>query len=135
MAGSGSSAGSPKRSSGAAAYGKGKGGSKRHKKVHPDAAKALCPPAIRRLARRAGVKRLAGGVYEEARGLTRTFLESVVYYSLLYKLSYKRKTIGLKDVVFALKRRGNALIGVEQYAAGKSAKSGDKKKKADKKSE
>lgn len=109
--------------------GKAKGGAKRHKKVFRDNLKGVTKPALRRLARRGGVKRISAGVYEDARALVRTFIESVVYYSLLYKSSHGRKTIGLKDVVFALKRRGSAFIGGEQYQRTKKSK-GKKAKKA-----
>ena len=45
--------------------GLGKGGAKRHRKVLRDNIQGITKPAIRRLARRGGVKRLSGLVYEE----------------------------------------------------------------------
>ena len=55
--------------------GKGKGGKgkaggagKRHRKVIRDNIQGITKPAIRRLARRGGVKRISGLIYEEARG-------------------------------------------------------------------
>ena len=43
--------------------GLGKGGSKRHRKVLRDNIKGITKPAIRRLARRGGVKRISGLIY------------------------------------------------------------------------
>ena len=109
--------------------GKGKGGAKRHKKIYRDYLRKVTKPALRRLARRAAVKRLSGGVYEDVRGLVRTFIESVVYYALMYKTSHGRKTIALKDVVFALKRRGTEFVGGEGFAKKQKKKGGKGKKK------
>lgn len=104
-----------------------KGGSKRHKKTFRDQIKGITKPALRRLARRAGVKRISGGVYDDARNLVRVFVESVVYYALLYRETAGRKTISLRDVVSALKRRGNTLVGAEQHQSKKKAGKGKKK--------
>eukprot|EP01084_Bolivina_argentea_P174209 301756_1 len=93
---------------------KAKGGAKRHKKVYKDTIKGITKPALRRLARRGGVKRVSAGCYEDARNLCRNFVESVVYYAMIYKNTRGKKMVGLKDVVSALKRRGNALVGAEQ---------------------
>ena len=49
--------------------GLGKGGAKRHRKVLRDNIQGITKPAIRRLARRGGVKRISGLIYEEARGV------------------------------------------------------------------
>ena len=45
--------------------GLGKGGAKRHRKVLRANIQGITKPAIRRLARRGGVKRISGLVYEE----------------------------------------------------------------------
>ena len=45
--------------------GLGKGGAKRHRKVLRDNIQGITKPAIRRLARRGGVKRISGLIYEE----------------------------------------------------------------------
>ena len=50
--------------------GLGKGGAKRHRKVLRDNIQGITKPAIRRLARRGGVKRISGLIYEETRGVT-----------------------------------------------------------------
>jgi len=55
--------------------GLGKGGAKRHRKVLRDNIQGITKPAIRRLARRGGVKRISGLIYEETRGVLKVFLE------------------------------------------------------------
>ena len=49
--------------------GLGKGGAKRHREVLRDNIQGITKPAIRRLARRGGVKRISGLIYEETRGV------------------------------------------------------------------
>jgi histone H4 len=57
--------------------GLGKGGAKRHRKILRDNIQGITKPAIRRLARRGGVKRISGLIYEETRGVLKIFLENV----------------------------------------------------------
>jgi hypothetical protein len=49
--------------------GLGKGGAKRHRKVLRDKIQSITKPAIRRLARRGGVKCISRLIYEETRGV------------------------------------------------------------------
>ena len=49
--------------------GLGKGGAKRHRKSAKNNIQGVTKPAIRRLARRGGVKRVSGLIYEESRGV------------------------------------------------------------------
>ena len=56
--------------------GLGKGGAKRHRKVLRDNIQGITKPAIRRLARRGGVKRISGLIYEETRGVLKVLLDS-----------------------------------------------------------
>ena len=53
-----------------------RGGAKRHRKILRDNIQGITKPAIRRLARRGGVKRISGLIYEETRGVLKFFLES-----------------------------------------------------------
>jgi histone H4 len=55
--------------------GLGKGGALRHRKVLRDNIQGITNPAIQRLARRGGVKRISGLIYEETRGVLKIFLE------------------------------------------------------------
>ena len=45
---------------------------------------SITKPAIRRLARRGGVKRISGLIYEETRGVLKVFLENVIRDSVTY---------------------------------------------------
>jgi histone H4 len=71
-------------------------------------------PAIRRLARRGGVKRISFGIYKEIREVLQGFLGSVVRDSITYTEHAKRKTVTAQDVVYALKRQGRSLYGFGQ---------------------
>lgn len=66
---------------------------------------------IRRLARRGGVKRISGMVYEEVRQVLKTFVEGVLRDATAYTEHAKRKTLTALDVVHALKKRGRVLYG------------------------
>ncbi|KAG2048508.1 histone H4 [Suillus hirtellus] len=91
--------------------GLGKGGAKRHRKILRDNIQGITKPAIRRLARRGGVKRISGLIYEETRGVLKIFLENVIRDSVTYTEHAKRKTVTALDVVYALKRSGRTLYG------------------------
>ncbi|XP_063785922.1 uncharacterized protein LOC134934408 [Pseudophryne corroboree] len=91
--------------------GLGKGGAKRHRKVLQDNIQGITKPAIRRLAREGGVKRISGLIYEETRGVLKVFLENVIRDAVTYTEHAKRKTVTAMDVVYALKRQGRTLYG------------------------
>ncbi|KAL2086706.1 hypothetical protein ACEWY4_017765 [Coilia grayii] len=106
--------------------GLGKGGAKRHRKVLRDNIQGITKPAIRRLARRGGVKRISGLIYEETRGVLKVFLENVIRDAVTYTEHAKRKTVTAMDVVYALKRQVFSYISMPEPA--KSApKKGSKK--------
>ncbi|RYR25305.1 hypothetical protein Ahy_B02g058996 [Arachis hypogaea] len=92
--------------------GLGKGGAKRHRKVLRDNIQGITKPAIRRLARRGGVKRISGLIYEETRGVLKIFLENVIRDAVTYTEHARRKTVTAMDVVYALKRQGRTLYGL-----------------------
>ena len=92
--------------------GYGKVGAKRHtKKSLKETIMGITKPAIRRLARRGGVKRISSLIYEETRNVLRSFLENVIRDSVTYTEHAKRKTVTALDVVYALKRQGRTLYG------------------------
>jgi histone H3/H4 len=91
--------------------GLGKGGAKRHRKILRDNIQGITKPAIRRLARRGGVKRISGLIYEETRSVLKVFLENVIRDAVTYTEHAKRKTVTSLDVVYALKRQGRTLYG------------------------
>ncbi len=82
---------------------------KRHRKVLRDNIKGITKPAIRRLARRGGVKRISGLVYDEIRDVLRSYLEDVLHDAVIYAEHARRKTVSPMDVVCALKRQGRTL--------------------------
>ncbi|XP_053960374.1 uncharacterized protein LOC128864645 [Anastrepha ludens] len=102
--------------------GLGKGGAKRHRKVLRDNIQGITKPAIRRLARRGGVKRISGLIYEETRGVLKVFLENVIRDAVTYTEHAKRKTVTAMDVVYALKRQGRTLYGILTCANSKYQK-------------
>ncbi len=98
-------------------YGRGKGGkglgkgAKRFRRVLKDSIQGITKPAIRRLARRGGVKRISGLIYEETRGVIKQFIENVVRDAVTYTEYSRRKTVTALDVVYALKRQGRTIYG------------------------
>merc|ERR1712034_17165 len=91
--------------------GLGKGGAKRHKRMLRDNINGITKPAIRRLARRGGVKRISGLIYEETRSVLKSFLENVIRDAVTYTDHARRKTVTSLDVVYALKRQGRTIYG------------------------
>ena len=95
--------------------GKGKSGksygAKRVKRTTKDVILGITKPAIRRLARRGGVKRISSSIYEETRIVLKNFLESVVRDAIVYTEHARRKTVIAMDIIYALKRQGRSLYG------------------------
>ena len=87
------------------------GKAKRIKCSSKDVILGITKPAIRRLARRGGVKRISALIYEETRNTLKTFLENVVRDAVTYTEHARRKTVTAMDVVYALKRQGRSLYG------------------------
>ena len=99
--------------------GKGKGALQRHKSVRNPRKPARKPiegitkPAIRRLARRGGVKRISGLMYAETRDILKLFLEKVVKDAVTYTQHARRKTVTTMDVLYSLKRHNRTIYGFE----------------------
>ena len=91
--------------------GLGKGGAKRHRKVLRDNIQGITKPAIRRLARRGGVKRISGLIYEEVHVVIKDFLIQIIKDAVTYTEHARRKTVTAMDIVYALKRNGRTLYG------------------------
>lgn len=83
---------------------------KRHQK-RKSALLGITKPSIRRLARRGGVKRISGVIYQSARSVLKQFLENVIRDTVTYTEYSGRKTVTASDVLFALKRQGRTLYG------------------------
>jgi len=58
----------------------------------------ITKPAIRRIARRGGVKRISGMIYEETRQNLKQHLETVIRDSVTYTEYSKRRTVTALDV-------------------------------------
>ena len=86
-------------------------GAKRHRKILPDTFQSISKSAIRRLARRGGVKRVFGVVYEETRGVLKAFMENVICDAVMYSELDNRKTVTVVDLAYALRRRGKIIYG------------------------
>ena len=71
----------------------------------------ITKPAIRRLARRGGVKRIAADVYNAVKAQMDGFLHNVVRDAASYTLHSARRTVTAIDVVYAMKRQGKAIYG------------------------
>ena len=87
------------------------GAKKRHRKVIRENIQGITKPAIRRLARRGGVKRLSGLIYDETRNVLKVFLEGIVRDAVTYTEHARRKTVSALDVVYSLKRQGRTIYG------------------------
>ena len=89
--------------------GKGKSGksygAKKVKKTSKEIILGNTKPALRRLAKIVGIKRMSHQIYEEIR------LENVVRNAVVYTDNARRKTVIAMDVVYALKRKGKSLYG------------------------
>ena len=94
--------------------GLGKGGKMRRSLPMRDNIQGITKPAIRRLARRGGVKRISGTVYGEIRGVLKEFLVGIMRDAVTYTEYARRKTVTSTDVVQALKRHGKSLYGFGQ---------------------
>ena len=66
---------------------------------------------IRRLARRGGVKRIAGTIYSETRTVLRKRLELLLKDICAVVECSGRKTVCVTDVVFILNRHGKSIYG------------------------
>ncbi|KAJ7453397.1 hypothetical protein FB451DRAFT_1281143 [Mycena latifolia] len=68
-------------------------------------------PAIRRLARRGGVKRLSLFMYEETRGCLYTYMKTLLRNTVLHTEHDYRTTVRAEDVRRALRWSGGAYYG------------------------
>ncbi|KAH8705124.1 hypothetical protein BGW36DRAFT_7848 [Talaromyces proteolyticus] len=88
----------------------------RRRKVLRESIKGITKPAIRRLARRGGVVRISGLIYDEIRKVTRQRLADIIQ-RLVFVLEssstprYERKTVTTRDVVFVLNQMGIPVYG------------------------
>jgi len=100
---------------GKGSIGLGRTGLKRRANRAKDSVQGITKPAIRRLARRGGVKRISGLVYEETRSVLKEWLHNIIKDATSYAECARRKTVTALDVVYALRRAGHTLYGFGQF--------------------
>ncbi|CAG7563944.1 unnamed protein product [Fusarium equiseti] len=88
-------------------------GGKRHRKVLRDSVQGVTKPAIRRLARRGGVKRISGSIYDEIRAALKARLETILQDCVIYVEYRNAKTVTVQDVIHSLGRLGRPLWGFD----------------------
>nr|ACE75197.1 histone H4 [Glyptapanteles flavicoxis] len=91
--------------------GVGKSGALRFRRFLHDNIQGITKPAIRRLARRGGVKRISALVYDEIRGVLKIFLTNTIRDAISYTEHSRRTTVSAMDIVYALKRQGRKIYG------------------------
>jgi len=69
--------------------------------------------SIRRLARRAGVMRMSALVCEEARAVLKVFVSNLIQDAVVYTEHANRKTVTMRDIVYALKHQGRTIYGYD----------------------
>ena len=74
--------------------------------ITTDAIHSISRPAFCRLARKGGVERMSGLIYEECCGVLQTFLKLVIWDIIIFTQYCERKTVTPIDVIFALKQHG-----------------------------
>jgi len=82
---------------------------KKHRKVIRDSIGGITEPAIRRVLRRAGVKRIGKVIYDEIRGLLKVWLENIIKDTVAFTEHARRKTASIEDLEAALDVNGIAL--------------------------
>lgn len=86
---------------------------KRHRKILRDNVLGITKPAIRRLARRGGVKRISAAIYDDARAALKNRLEMILKDCALYVEYRGAKTVTVYDVIHSLKRIGRPIYGFD----------------------
>mmetsp|Transcript_7333 Transcript_7333/g.13903 ORF Transcript_7333/g.13903 Transcript_7333/m.13903 type:complete len:247 (+) Transcript_7333:59-799(+) len=74
-------------------------------------AKCLTRPAVQRLARRGGVKRLNKTVYTSIREIAQRYLTNLLHKVSVYTLHSGRKTVSTSDVIYGLKACNRVYYG------------------------
>lgn len=93
--------------------GKGKGAMQRHRRLLRDNILGITDPAIRRVAYRAGVKRISGSLYDRARTEVYQDLDVVLRRAILFARHADRKTVTVRDVLQALRIADRKLFGIK----------------------
>ncbi|KAJ9413028.1 histone-fold-containing protein [Fusarium oxysporum] len=99
-------------------------GRRRHRKVLRDSIYGITKPAIRRLARRGGVKRISEGIYNEIRRALKERLETIIGRCVIYVIYRNAKTLTVDDVTQSLRGIGQPIwgFGPDTFATAKKHK-------------
>jgi len=81
----------------------------RHRNILWNNIQGISKNDIKRLARKGGVKRINGLIYDEIRCSLRGFLTNIIKDSVTYAEHSRRKTVTTMDILYALKRSGKTL--------------------------
>ena len=82
--------------------------------------KGVGKPAIRRLARRGGCKRISHTIYPAAREVMTEWLHETLQHVLTYTEYGGRATVRPTEVILALKRMGRPILGYQSASVDKS---------------
>lgn len=93
--------------------GLGQGGFRRHRKIVKDSVRGITKGDLRRLARRGGVKRISGNLYDDIRTAMTDRLKLILEDCTTFVEHAGRKTVTVTDVIFALKRHGRPIYGFD----------------------
>ena len=84
-----------------------KGQGKGKKTLVKDILWGITKSVICRLARRGGVKRMMGHIYDLSRGVLKLFFKAVIRDAMIYMVHCKRRTVTVMDVIYSLKNHGH----------------------------
>ena len=74
----------------------------KHKKVLRDNIQGISRPALQRILRRAGVKRMSGSIYEELRSVMEKYMGGIIKDIVIFVEHDRRRTIQIDDLNAAL---------------------------------
>ncbi|KAE9371290.1 histone-fold-containing protein [Stipitochalara longipes BDJ] len=94
-------------------------GHKRMRKLVRDTIQGVTKGDIRRLARRGGVKRISGTIYDDTRRELKRRLEEILRNVCFITEHSNRKTVTVTDVIYALRRMGTPVYGFEGMGGSK----------------
>ncbi|KAG5953705.1 Histone H4 [Claviceps sorghi] len=89
------------------------GPARRHRKILRDTIQGITKPAIRRLARRGGVKRISATIYDEARKALKERLEVILKLCTCLVEHRQVKTVTVDDVIYVLRCLGKPIYGFD----------------------
>ena len=69
----------------------------------------LSKPAVKRICRRAGTKRLTSKFLDEVRSESKDFLQRLLRNAIIYAKHFNRQTVMSRDVLLSLKQSGQTL--------------------------